>query len=100
MEREARPKVDENMEREIRNIKEAFKSIQSFAKSIAAQVLDEIAEDNLVEGLKNLFIAEEEAECNVILKDCVETPTIWDAKTGDALNNWTCTPSSVLRESW
>ncbi|MCD7452755.1 hypothetical protein HAX54_018057 [Datura stramonium] len=28
MEREAGPKVDENMEREIRNLKEAFKSIQ------------------------------------------------------------------------
>ncbi|MCD9639305.1 hypothetical protein HAX54_023735 [Datura stramonium] len=61
---------------------------------------DEVAEDNLVEGLKNLFIAEEEAECNVILKDCAETPTIWDDEPGDALNNWTCTPSPVLRESW
>ncbi|MCE2055459.1 hypothetical protein HAX54_042681, partial [Datura stramonium] len=32
---------------------------QSFAKSITAQLLDEVAEDNPVEGLKNLFIAEE-----------------------------------------
>ncbi|MCD9644223.1 hypothetical protein HAX54_032371 [Datura stramonium] len=61
---------------------------------------DEVAEDNLVEGLKNLFIAEEEAECNVILKDCTETPTMWDADRGDALNNCTCTPSPVLLESW
>ncbi|MCD7452754.1 hypothetical protein HAX54_018056, partial [Datura stramonium] len=50
--------------------------------------------------LKNLFIAKEEAECNVILKYCVETPTIWDAEPRDALNNWTCTPSPVLREYW
>ncbi|MCE2055985.1 hypothetical protein HAX54_043889 [Datura stramonium] len=142
MEKEAGPKIDENMAREIRNLKDAFKSIQemlkngfepgrglgvnlngitepiqlpgqkytfglgyepnpeevslaslkrksdilllkpipsldqSFAKPIAAQVLDEVAEDNLVEGLKNLFIAEEEAECNMILKECTETPTI------------------------
>ncbi|MCE5166250.1 hypothetical protein HAX54_016432 [Datura stramonium] len=73
---------------------------QSFAKSIATQVLDEVAEDNLVEGLKNLFIIEEEAECNMILKDFTKTPTIWDVEPGDALNNWTCTPSPVLRESW
>ncbi|KAH0725825.1 hypothetical protein KY290_001653 [Solanum tuberosum] len=55
-------------------------------------------EDNLAEGLKNLFI--EETECNMILEDCTETPTIWDTMPGDALNNWTCNLSPVLRESW
>ncbi|XP_059281345.1 uncharacterized protein LOC132035043 [Lycium ferocissimum] len=72
---------------------------QSFFKASVTQVPEEAAKDNLVEGLKNLFIAEEEAECNVILDDCPETPTIWDAEPGDALNNWTCTPPPVLRES-
>ncbi|KAG5585233.1 hypothetical protein H5410_045667 [Solanum commersonii] len=58
----------------------------------------EAVEDNLTEGLKNLFI--EEAECNMILEDCTEASTIWDAMPEDALNNWTCNPSPVLRESW
>jgi len=71
---------------------------QSFSKAFAAQGLEEAVEDNLTEGLKNLFI--EEAECNMILEDCTEAPTIWDAMPGDALNNWTCNPSPVLRESW
>jgi len=71
---------------------------QSFSKAFAAQGLEEVIEDNLIEGLKNLFI--KEAECNMILEDCTEAPTIWDAMPGDALNNWTCNPSPVLRESW
>ena len=71
---------------------------QSFSKAFVAQESEEAAEDNLVEGFKNLFI--EEAECNMILEDCTEIPTIWDVEPGDALNNWTCNPSPVLRESW
>ncbi|KAG5604624.1 hypothetical protein H5410_026116 [Solanum commersonii] len=71
---------------------------QSFSKAFAAEGLEEAVEDNLTEGLKNLFI--EETECNVILEDCTEAPTIWDAMPGDALNNWTCNPSPFLRESW
>ncbi|KAG5596565.1 hypothetical protein H5410_037797 [Solanum commersonii] len=71
---------------------------QSFSKAFAAQGLEEAVEDNLTEGLKNLFI--EEAECNMILEDCTEASTIWDAMPEDALNNWTCNPSPVLRESW
>ncbi|KAK6803430.1 hypothetical protein RDI58_001214 [Solanum bulbocastanum] len=70
---------------------------RSFSKAFAAQGLEEAVENNLVEGLKNLFI--EEAECNMILGDCTETPTIWDVMPVDALNNWTCKPSLVLRES-
>uniref|UniRef100_M1AGK1 Uncharacterized protein n=1 Tax=Solanum tuberosum TaxID=4113 RepID=M1AGK1_SOLTU len=70
---------------------------QSFSKAFAAQGLEEAAEDNLTEELKNLFI--EEVKCNMILEDCTEAPTIWDAMPGDALNNWTCNPSPVLRES-
>ncbi|OIT34657.1 hypothetical protein A4A49_63693, partial [Nicotiana attenuata] len=58
--------------------------------------LDGDAEDDLIEGVRNLFIA----DCNMILKDCTETLTIFDAAPGDALNNWTCTPSPVRRESW
>ncbi|KAG5605713.1 hypothetical protein H5410_027205 [Solanum commersonii] len=54
--------------------------------------------DNLTEGLKNLFI--EVANCNVIFEDCTEAPTIWTAMPGDALNNWACNPSTVLRKSW
>ncbi|KAG5629476.1 hypothetical protein H5410_001193 [Solanum commersonii] len=60
--------------------------------------LEEAVEDNLTEGLKNLFI--EEAKCNMILEDCTEASTIWDAMPEDALNNWTCNPSPVFRESW
>ncbi|KAG5631046.1 hypothetical protein H5410_002763 [Solanum commersonii] len=71
---------------------------QSFSKAFAAQGSEEAVEDNLTEGLKNLFI--EEAECNMILEDCTEASTIWDAMPEDALNNWTCNPSPVLRESW
>ncbi|OIT05467.1 hypothetical protein A4A49_61557, partial [Nicotiana attenuata] len=56
--------------------------------------LDEDAEDDLVEGIRNLFLV----DCNVILNDCTETPTTWDAAPGDVLNNWTCTPSPVRRE--
>ncbi|KAG5606437.1 hypothetical protein H5410_027929 [Solanum commersonii] len=66
--------------------------------AFAAQGLEEAVEHNLVEGLKNLFI--EEAECNMILEDCTEASIIWDAMPEDALNNWTCNPSPVLRESW
>ncbi|KAG5615226.1 hypothetical protein H5410_015050 [Solanum commersonii] len=58
---------------------------QSFSKAFATQGLQEVVEDNLAEELKNLFI--EENECNMILGDCTETPTIWDAMPGDALNN-------------
>ncbi|MCD9561561.1 hypothetical protein HAX54_020843 [Datura stramonium] len=47
---------------------------QSFSKTFVSQVLDEVDEDNLVEGLKNLFLAEEEAECNMILKDSLRPP--------------------------
>ncbi|XP_049381345.1 uncharacterized protein LOC125845898 [Solanum stenotomum] len=64
---------------------------QSFSKAFAAQGLEEAVEDNLIEGLKNLFI--EEAECNMILEDCTEAPTIWDVMPENALNNWTCNPS-------
>ncbi|KAG5628975.1 hypothetical protein H5410_000692 [Solanum commersonii] len=71
---------------------------QSFSKMFVAQGLEEAVEDNLTEGLKNLFI--EESECNMILEDCTEASTIWDAMLEDALNNWTCNPSPVLRESW
>ncbi|KAH0689374.1 hypothetical protein KY289_016732 [Solanum tuberosum] len=46
----------------------------SFSKAFAAQGLEEVVEDNLAEGLKNLFI--EKAECNVILEDYTEAPTI------------------------
>ncbi|XP_049386034.1 uncharacterized protein LOC125850203 [Solanum stenotomum] len=35
----------------------------------------------------------------MILEECTKAPTIWDAMPGDALNNWTCNPSPVLRES-
>ncbi|XP_060202527.1 uncharacterized protein LOC132630957 [Lycium barbarum] len=73
---------------------------QSFFKASVTQASEEAVEDNLVEGLKNLFIVEEEAECNVILDDCPGTQTIWDAEPGDVLNNWTCTPPPVLWESW
>ncbi|XP_070004823.1 uncharacterized protein [Nicotiana sylvestris] len=62
---------------------------RSFPKTVTIYELDEDAEDDLVEGIRNLFIA----DCNVILKDCTESPTIWDAALGDILNNWTCTPS-------
>ncbi|KAG5589746.1 hypothetical protein H5410_040260 [Solanum commersonii] len=41
---------------------------QSFSKVFAVQGLEEAIEDNLTEGLKNLFI--EEAECNMILEEC------------------------------
>ncbi|XP_049381358.1 uncharacterized protein LOC125845912 [Solanum stenotomum] len=70
---------------------------QSFSKAFAAQGLEEAVEDNLIKGLKNLFI--EEVECNMILEDGTDAPTIWDVMLGDALNNWTCNPSPVLRES-
>ncbi|KAH0761465.1 hypothetical protein KY290_017538 [Solanum tuberosum] len=46
----------------------------SFSKAFAAQGLEEVVEDNLAEGLKNLFI--EKTECNVILEDYTEAPTI------------------------
>ncbi|XP_060178843.1 uncharacterized protein LOC132609024 [Lycium barbarum] len=72
----------------------------SFFKASITRVTEEVAEDNLVEGLKNLFIAEKETECNVVLDDCPETPTIWDAEPRDVLNNWTCTPPPVLWKSW
>ncbi|KAG5620190.1 hypothetical protein H5410_005408 [Solanum commersonii] len=68
------------------------------SQAFVAQGLEETVEDNLIEALKNLFI--EEAECNMILEDYTEAPTIWDAMPGDALNNWTCNPSPVLWESW
>ncbi|XP_070009037.1 uncharacterized protein [Nicotiana sylvestris] len=68
---------------------------QSFPKTVTIHELDEDAEYDLVEGIRNLFIA----DYNVILKDCTEMPTIWDVAPGDVLNNWTCTPSSVCRES-
>ncbi|XP_075099260.1 uncharacterized protein LOC142176092 [Nicotiana tabacum] len=68
---------------------------QSFPKTVTIHELDEDAEDDLVEGIRNLFIA----DCNVILKDCTETLTIWDVAPGDVLNNWTCTPCPVRRES-
>ncbi|MCD7451975.1 hypothetical protein HAX54_014501 [Datura stramonium] len=77
----------------------AHHSTSHLPVSIATQVLDEVAENNLVEGLKNLFIVEEEVECNIILKDCAETPTIRDAELGDAFEQLTCTPSPVLWES-
>ncbi|KAK4713690.1 hypothetical protein R3W88_019597 [Solanum pinnatisectum] len=58
---------------------------QSFSKVCVTQESEEVAENNLVEGLKNLFT--EEAKYNMILEDCTEAPTIWDAKPRDALNN-------------
>ncbi|KAF3661214.1 hypothetical protein FXO38_03780 [Capsicum annuum] len=72
----------------------------SFSKEFVAQVSKEDTKEELMEGIKNLFITEEEVERNMILKDCIETLTIWDAEPGDTLNNWTYTPSLVLRESW
>ncbi|KAG5586890.1 hypothetical protein H5410_047324 [Solanum commersonii] len=71
---------------------------QSFSKAFATQGLEEAVEYNLTKGLKNLFIEEE--ECNMILEDCTQVSTIWDAMPKDALNNWTCNLSPVLRESW
>ncbi|KAG5588346.1 hypothetical protein H5410_048780 [Solanum commersonii] len=59
-------------------------------KGVSLRRIEEAVEDNLTEGLKNLFI--EEAECNMILEDCTEASTIWDAMPEDALNNWTCNP--------
>ncbi|XP_047253011.1 uncharacterized protein LOC124887407 [Capsicum annuum] len=63
---------------------------QSFSKAFVAQISEEDAEEDLIEGVKNLFITEEEedaeedlvggvknlfiteeeAECNMILEDC------------------------------
>ncbi|MCD7468828.1 hypothetical protein HAX54_007326 [Datura stramonium] len=48
---------------------------QSFFKTLVIQVLEVAVEDNLMEGLKT-YSAEEEVECDVILKHCIETPTI------------------------
>ncbi|KAF3658446.1 hypothetical protein FXO38_13198 [Capsicum annuum] len=50
---------------------------QSFSKVFVAQVSEKYAEEDLVEGLKNLFI--EKVECNAILEDCSKNLTIWDA---------------------
>lgn len=69
---------------------------QSFPKTATIHELEEDVEDDLVEGARNLFIV----DCNVILKDCTAMPTIWDAAPGVVLNNWTCNPSPVRRESW
>ncbi|KAG5570826.1 hypothetical protein H5410_060592 [Solanum commersonii] len=33
-------------------------------------------------------------------KYLTKTPTIWNAEPGDALKNWTSTPSLVRREYW
>ncbi|KAJ8554419.1 hypothetical protein K7X08_025097 [Anisodus acutangulus] len=52
---------------------------QSFVKAYAAQESNEDDADDLAEGLKSLFIAEEEMECHVITDDFDEGPTIWDA---------------------
>ncbi|XP_055806917.1 uncharacterized protein LOC129875663 [Solanum dulcamara] len=70
---------------------------QSFSKAYIIKESEEDAENTLVEGRKNLFI--EEAECNMILEDCTEIPTIWDVEPGDALNNWTYNPSPFPRKS-
>ncbi|KAJ8564436.1 hypothetical protein K7X08_000896 [Anisodus acutangulus] len=67
---------------------------QSFVKAYAAQESNEDDADDLAEGLKSLFIAEEEMECHVILDDFDEGPTIWDAERGDILKNWTCGPTA------
>ncbi|PHT38404.1 hypothetical protein CQW23_21977 [Capsicum baccatum] len=72
---------------------------QLFYKAFVAQVTEKDAEEDLMEGVMNLFITEEEAECNVILEDCIETLTIWDTEPRDISNNWTCTPSPILWES-
>ncbi|KAK6786413.1 hypothetical protein RDI58_014938 [Solanum bulbocastanum] len=58
---------------------------QSFSKAFAPQRFEEAIKDNLIEGLKNLFI--EEAKCNMILENYPEAPTLWDAMPRDALNN-------------
>ncbi|KAH0725764.1 hypothetical protein KY290_001590 [Solanum tuberosum] len=60
-------------------------TLKEVSSAFVAQGLGEVVEDNLTEGLKNLFI--EETECNMILEDCTEAPTIWDAMPGYALNN-------------
>ncbi|KAJ8562448.1 hypothetical protein K7X08_011739 [Anisodus acutangulus] len=73
---------------------------QSFVKAYAAQESNEDDTDDLAEGLKSLFIAEEDMECNVILDDFDEGLTIWDAEHGDILKNWTCAPALFLREAW
>ncbi|KAH0720376.1 hypothetical protein KY285_005178 [Solanum tuberosum] len=52
------------------------------------QMLEDILEDDPVEGIKNVFITE----------DFTETPTIWNAELGDYLKNWTSAPSLVRRE--
>ncbi|XP_055830762.1 uncharacterized protein LOC129899766 [Solanum dulcamara] len=70
---------------------------QSFSKAYIIKESEEDAEDTLVEGLKNLFM--EEVECNMILEDCTEIPTIWNVEPGDALNNWTYNPSPFPRKS-
>ncbi|KAK4356108.1 hypothetical protein RND71_025079 [Anisodus tanguticus] len=73
---------------------------QSFVKAYDAHESKEDDADNLAEGLKSLFITGEEVECNVILDDFAEGPTIWDAEHGDILKNWTCAPALFLREAW
>ncbi|KAK4372481.1 hypothetical protein RND71_007865 [Anisodus tanguticus] len=73
---------------------------QSFVITYDAQESKEDDADNLKEGLKSLFIAGEEMECNVILDDFAEDPTIWDEEHGDVLKNWTCAPALFLRKAW
>ncbi|PHU07343.1 hypothetical protein BC332_23832 [Capsicum chinense] len=60
---------------------------QSVFKMFVAQVSEEDTEEVLIEGVKTLFITEEKNECNMILEDCIETLTIWDAKPRDDLKN-------------
>ncbi|KAH0706149.1 hypothetical protein KY289_011225 [Solanum tuberosum] len=58
---------------------------QSFLKAFIATKSEEAVEDSLVKGLKYIFL--EEFECNMILEDYTEAPTILNAMPGDALNN-------------
>ncbi|PHT55517.1 hypothetical protein CQW23_04003 [Capsicum baccatum] len=72
-------------------------TLKEVLSAFVALVTKEDVEEDLMERLKNLFIIEEEeAECNVIMGDCIETLTIWDAEPKDVLNNWTCTASPFL----
>ncbi|KAM3343075.1 hypothetical protein P3S68_028041 [Capsicum galapagoense] len=59
-------------------------------------VLEQADDEDITEGIENLFVAVIEEESEIAFKKL----TIRDAEPGEALQNWTTSPSIFRQEYW